>query len=193
VERLILLTAFGPFPGVERNPSREVAAALEREPPPGVRILFRELPVTFLGAPPAIDAFLAEHKRERPAALVGIGVQRRATFRLERRARGRYDSERPDNDGLAPVQLGLDVGAELSTRVDLERLAEGLRRAGAPAVEISTDAGGYVCERTYHQLLLRGEELDLPTLFLHIPPATAMEPAEQVPFVRAMLELLPLK
>ena len=191
MERLILLTAFGPFPGVERNPSREVAVALEREPPRGVRILTRELPVTFQGAPPAIDAFLADHAGERPAALVGLGVQKRATFRLERRARGQYDSERLDNDGVAPVQLGLDVGAELSTRVDLERLADGLRMAGAPAVEISTDAGGYVCERTYHQLLLRGEELELPTVFLHIPPAAAMDPAVQVPYVRAMLELLP--
>jgi len=191
VERLILLTAFGPFPGVERNPSREVAAGLERDPPRDVRILTRELPVTFKGVPAAIDAFLDEHAGGHPAALVGLGVQRRATFRLERRARGQYDSERPDNDGFAPVQLGLDVGVELTTRVDLERLAEGLRRAGAPAVEISTDAGGYVCERTYHQLLLRGEELALPTIFLHIPPWEAMDPAEQVPFVRAMLELLP--
>ena len=191
MERLILVTAFGPFPGVERNPSREVAAALEREPPPDVRIQSRELPVSFQGAPLAIDAFLDDHAREHPAALVGLGVQRRATFRLERRARGHYDSERPDNDGFAPVQLGLDVGGELSTRVDLERLAEALRRAGAPAVEISTDAGGYVCERTYHQLLLRGQELELPAVFLHVPPWAAMDPAEQVPYVRAMLELLP--
>lgn len=190
MERLILLTAFGPFPGVEHNPSREVAAALEREPPRGARVLFRELPVSFQGAPPAIDAFLDDHAREGPAALVGLGVQRRATFRLERRARGHYDSERPDNDGFTPVRLGLDIGSELSTRVDLEHLAEGLRRAGAPAVEVSTDAGGYVCERTYHQLLLRGEELDLPTLFLHIPPWAAMDPAEQVPYVRALLELM---
>ena len=190
MERLILLTAFGPFPGVERNPSREVAAALEREPPRDARILSRELPVTFRGVPSAIDAFLADHARERPAALVGLGVQRRASFRLERRARGRYDSERPDNDGFAPAQLALDLGSELTTRVDLERLAEGLRSAGAPAVEISDDAGGYVCERTYHQLLLRGEELDLPTVFLHVPPVAAMDPAEQVPYVRAMLESL---
>jgi len=190
VTSLILVTAFGPFPGVERNPSREVALALERDPPPGVRVLSSELPVTFRGVSPAIDAFLERGLPERPAALLGLGVQRRASFRLERRARGRLDSARADNDGLSPAELGIDLGAELATVCDLERLADALRAAGAPAVELSDDAGGYVCERTYHHLLVRGAELALPTVFLHIPPVAAMGPEEQARIVRGMVGVL---
>jgi pyroglutamyl-peptidase len=185
----LLVTAFGPFPGVMRNPSREVALALERDPPPGVSVVARELPVTFEGAPLGVDELVAGCAC-RPDALLGLGVQRRGTLRLERRARGRLAGMRADNAGRTPDELALDLGPDRECTLDLEALADELRAAGAPGVEVSSDAGGYVCERTFYQLLARGAELGVPALFLHVPPVEAMDPAEQTRHVRALVALL---
>jgi pyroglutamyl-peptidase len=185
-EPLVLVTGFGAFPGTERNPSREIARALEDDPPPGVRLRSAELPVTFAGAPPAIDLAL-EGLAGVPDLLLGLGVQPDPWFRLERRARGRLTGERPDNDGSTAGGLDVDAGPDLETALDLERLARAMRAAGAPDVRLSDDAGGYVCERTYHHLLSCGRALERPALFLHLPPAATLEPADQLPFVRALL------
>lgn len=182
---LVLVTGFGPFPGRAVNPSREVARMLEREPPAGVRVVARELPVTFRGAPAAIRAALAELAPERPAALVGLGVQPEPCFRLERRARGRYDGGRADNDGATPDGLGLELGPDRECTLDLERLAEVLRAAGAGEVRVSEDAGGYVCEVTLHTLL--GEAGGAPALFLHVPPAEVLDAEAQARIVRALV------
>ena len=190
MSRLILTTAFGPFPGVGRNPSREIAAALERDPAPGVRVVFAELPVTFRGVPSAIDAFLERHAHERPAALLGLGVQKEPRFLLERRARGRITGDRLDNDGSSATESAGAIGPDLDCGLDLEPLAGALREVSTLDVGVSEAAGGYVCERTFHHLLLRGNELGIPTVFLHVPPATALPFEEQARVVRALLPLL---
>jgi pyroglutamyl-peptidase len=185
---LVLVTGFGPFRGRTRNPSREIARALEREPPPGVRVLARELPVTFRGAPRAIRRALADLAPERPAALLGLGVQGRPWFRLERRARGVYSGRRQDNAGHSPASLGLDLGPERECALELEPLALVLRAAGAGEVRISDDAGGFVCEVCFHTLL--GEARGAPAVFLHVPPVRVLDAAAQTPIVRALVAAL---
>ena len=59
--------------------------------------------------------------------------------------------------------------------------------AGAARVEVSDDAGGYVCERAYYELLETGRRLERPALFLHVPPAGEIPPAAQAPIVRALV------
>lgn len=185
---LVLVTGFGPFRGRAQNPSRDVARALERDPPPGVRVVARELPVTFRGAPRAIRRALARLAPERPAVLLGLGVQRHPYFRLERRARGVYGGRRLDNAGDSPARLRLDLGPERECALALEPLAEVLRAAGARDVRISDDAGGFVCEVCFHTLL--GEARGAPAVFLHVPPVRALDAAAQTPIVRALVAAL---
>jgi len=187
LEPLVLVTGFGAFPGTVRNPSREIALALELAPPPGLRVRAAELPVSFEGAPAALEALLDALAADPPALILGLGVQRAASFRLERRARGSLRGERLDADGRTASELAIEAGEELATEVELASLLQALREAGAGEVEISDDAGGYVCERTYHRLLACGRSLAVPALFLHVPPAEALEPEAQVPIVRALL------
>lgn len=181
----MLVTGFGPFPGCVDNPSRDVARALEREPPAGVRVVARELPVTFRGAPEGIREALAELAPKHPTALLGLGVQPDPWFRLERRARGRYRGVRADNDGATPDDLALELGPSRESTLDLEHLAEVLRAAGARDVRLSDDAGGYVCEVTFHTLL--GLAGGAPAVFLHVPPASVLDAAAQTPIVRALV------
>jgi pyroglutamyl-peptidase len=187
---LALVTGFGPFPGRPLNPSREIARRLADDPPPGLRVRARELPVTFLGAPAAVRAAVASLEPERPAILLGLGVQPQPCFRLERRARGRYGTQRLDNDGRSAAELRPDLGADRHNALELEPLAAVLRAAGAPDVRVSDDAGGYVCEITYHALLGEGERLGARTLFLHLPPVEVLSTEAQTPLVRAVLAAL---
>jgi len=181
----LLITGFGPFPGIERNPSREIAQALaQRGLGPGVQVDAAELPVVFSEVAGAIDAALARLPTP-PDLLLGLGVWSKGTgFRLERRARGTFDDRRPDNAGATGA--GLDLGAERQTDWDLGRLARCMELAGAGTVLISEDAGRYVCERTYLHLLTRAEELGARALFLHVPPLEVIDLERQIAVVGAL-------
>jgi len=187
---LVLVTGFGAFEQVERNPSGELARALEADPPAGLEVRAAELPVTFDGAPVAVRQAVQRILPRRPKLLLGLGVQKEAYFRLERRARGALTGERTDNSGETASSAGVDAGPDMETSLDLERLAEALRAAGADDVRVSEDAGGYVCERTYHALLSAGTLLNAQALFVHLPPFDALSTESQLPIVRAMLEAL---
>lgn len=184
---LVLVTGFGPFERRRFNPSRVIAAALEREPPRGLRVRATELSVSFQRAPLEVARFVARHARAKPALILGLGVQREGSFRFESRARGKFTTLRTDNDGTSGAELGARIGPTLHTELDVETLADLMRSVGAPDVRTSNDAGGYVCERTYHALLSAGQTHGIPALFLHVPPAAVMPSRRQTRFVRALL------
>lgn len=188
VRPLVLVTGFGPFEAHQRNPSGELALALAADPPPELEVRARLLPVSFERAPRAWDE-LAASIDGRPAALVlGLGVQRGPTFRLEVRARGRLRRRvRPDADGLTAAEAAYDGAGELSTALDLERVSAVLREAGARRVVVSRNAGGYVCERVYYHLLRWTTHRAVPGLFLHVPPVGAVPVEEQLRVVRGFL------
>ena len=187
---LVLVTGFGPFEEVQCNPSREVAFALEADPPPGVEVRAIELPVSFADAPVALRVALEDLSRS-PDALVGLGVQKKKTwFRLESRARGRYEGDRTDNSGGTASDVGEEIGPDFETALDLPGLARALRAAGAQDVRLSDDAGGYVCERTYHALLAAGQLTGSPAVFLHLPPIEAVDAELQAGYVRRMVASL---
>jgi pyroglutamyl-peptidase len=193
---LVVVTGFGPFPGVEVNPSGAVALALAGLGPDalgGARVRARVLPVSVARAGDAVDALLAELDDTEPvppAALLSLGVQREPRFRLELRARARLTSERPDADGQAVAGTRLEGEEERRTTLDLEELAGVLEAAGAGDVHRSDDAGGYVCERVYHHVLGRAAELGVRGLFLHVPPEDAVPAERQVPVVAALVAAL---
>ncbi|MDF1801190.1 MAG: hypothetical protein P1V81_18645 [Planctomycetota bacterium] len=189
----VLLTGFGPFPGVTENPSGALAELLAAEPPPGLAVVSTVLPVTFADSPGALGAFVEAQEEPRPALLLSMGVHPGEGFRLERHARARPTSEKPDEAGGSGL-TGELVGADRvrSTDLDLERLAEGLAEvaAGSGGVRVSEDAGGYVCDWTYQHLLQHGERLGVPALFLHVPPLDRVPLDEQRRVVERLLTLL---
>lgn len=68
----------------------------------------------------------------------------------------------PDVDGVCVADLEPDGPALRRASIDCERFAAALD------AEVSEDAGAYVCNAWLYQAL---GHLDLPTGFLHIPPA----------------------
>lgn len=191
VPALVLVSGFGAFEAVVRNPSGEVALALAADPPPGLEVRSGVLPVSFERAPRGWDELAASIDGRPPALALGLGVQRRDTFRLEARARGRLRRRaRPDVDGVPAAAARYDGDGELSTMFDLERTSAALRDAGATRVSISEDAGGFVCERLYYHLLRWSARRAVPALFVHVPPIDAVPVEEQARVLRAFLPRL---
>lgn len=178
-----LVTGFGPFLDVQENPSGELALRLAADPPSGVRVRAEVLPVSFAGAPAAIDAALADTGCD---AYLSMGVHRGPEFRIETVGRRLLTSESADNDGVRGVDLELGEAPDLVTAYDLAALTEVLRAAGGDPI-VSADAGGYVCERVQRHLLECGARDRRPALFLHVPPIACTCVDEQFPVVRAFV------
>jgi len=170
---LVLVTGFEPFEEHATNPSAAVARGLATAPPAGVDVVAAELPVSYRGVPAALDEALAGLDGRRPALYLGLGVQPRDGFRLEARARVRLTRRgRPDNDGVdAVVATAEREGPDeaWSTRLDAGALALALLELAPEPAGLSWDAGGYVCEFTYGELLARAATHDADALFIHVP------------------------
>ncbi len=165
--RRLLVTGFGPFPGIPRNPSAEVArlvAASPRWRRLGIEARALVLPTTYA----ALDAVLAPALAEGFDAVLMIGVAGRARrVRVERRAANRASILHGDAARRRPARLA-EPGLAPFRRcpADPHRVAAALRARGVPAAP-SQDAGRYLCNASYLQALGGAA----PALFLHIPKA----------------------
>ena len=187
---LLFVTGFEPYLDARFNPSGELARLLALQPPPGVEIVGEVLPVSFTRTPPAYARAL-ERLDRRPVALLALGLHRDSWFRLERRARRVLDSLKPDAEGLYAKELEPLGEEDLATDLDLAALSAALVAGGAGEVRVSDDAGGYICEQTYHGLLRRAEEWGIGGLFLHVPPAEKVAVEDQLgPVTSLVRELL---
>lgn len=178
----LLITGFGPFPGMATNPSGVLArrtgalARLRRAPGGAPRVIV--LPTTY----GALDTVLAPALAARPRAVLMIGVAGRARrVRVESRAVNRASRLMPDAGGLTSRRLTLDGSGPAGRRSrPLALQAEVLlRRAGIP-VRASQDAGRYLCNAAYYRALAA----DCPVLFLHIPRAPRVRPKRGGPVRR---------
>ena len=187
-----LVSGFGPFLGVTHNPSRTIAARLAARPPLGWNVTALELPVSFGRVASALEEAL-DRLDGPPDLLLGLGVHRGPFLRLERRAARRARSLRPDNDGhVAATEPGQPGGpggstAQLETSLAVEPLLLALGRTAAAWPRLSSDAGGYVCEATYYELLARVGGRARSALFLHVAPERHLPVSLQT---RAVTDLL---
>ena len=151
---VILLTGFGPFPGAPANASSLLVDELARLAPrrlPGYAVHAETLPTEWLAGPDRLSALLDDHA---PVVALHFGVSHRARgFVVETRARNtRQDIT--DACGAAPDELCIAENGppEMSATLPTGLIVERLRRMGLP-VQLSRDAGGYLCNALlYHSL-----------------------------------------
>lgn len=153
----LLVTGFGPFPGVADNPTTPIAQALDGAQVLDQRIVGLVLPVSYTRAP-ALTIETARAMRAR--CVVGLGVATgRAGVEVERVAR-RVAHGLPDVDGCCdPGTLGPD---RVTATCDVVGLAAAL------GARVSDDAGGYVCNAWLYQVT---QALTVPVGFVHVPSA----------------------
>ena len=163
----LMVTGFGPFPGVRVNPT---AALMER--------VTGRLGRGFTGAGVAGARLFVSYGRalrdyddsdrlHRPDAVLLLGLAAKARWvRVERCAR-RLDSPlHPDSTGKAGAATAPDSAMPLKATIAPEPALAALRRTGLRA-RLSPSAGRYLCNAVYARALTQAK--GRPVLFIHVP------------------------
>jgi pyroglutamyl-peptidase len=195
----ILITGFEPFDNDPENPSRLSArAAVALLKAEGHDAHFLEVPCVFATAFPTVKAE-ADRVGAEIVITAGLAARRRAVS-LESTAKNIIDARIPDNAGGQPRGVPVVPGGPktLSTRLPIVRAVEAIIafdpadgdssddehdhqkafRPGHIPVEISKDAGEYVCNALMYASLAGFPE-DMSVGFVHVPLFNAVALEEQ--------------
>ncbi len=152
MNRRVLITGFGPFGGVTKNPSSAIAEALDGRRLGGSEVAGKILPVDFAAAPRELRRAIRETE---PVMVVCLGVAAsRSKITPERVAVNLQDAPIPDNAGFQPVDspiLKNGAAAYFST-LPIKNIVAHLAERGAP-VAISDSAGQFVCNHVFYHLM----------------------------------------
>lgn len=176
----LLVTGFGPFPGVRVNPTAALARAVARRLGGGLgRASSLILPTTYATGLPLLRDALTAHP---PDALLMLGLAARARkVRVECFARGRSSPLAPDASGRAAAQMDAPSPAmPAKARGDVQAGLASLRRAGIPA-RLSHTAGRYLCNAGYFTALMHPAMAGRPVIFIHIPWPKGARPGKWRP------------
>lgn len=169
----VLLTGFGPFPGLAENPSAWLAeTCAKRASPEFAGEIHAQILPTEWEATALMPRLYASRQ---PHVMIHFGVSERANaFRIERSAHNRAAMRA---DASAALPAGRVIHAEgpdrLDTALPAGRVAAHLRTSGLPAVT-SRSAGRYLCNFLYYHSLDWAHRQPDPrlVLFVHVPPLT---------------------
>jgi pyroglutamyl-peptidase len=171
----VLVTGFEPFGEHETNPSQLVAEALD-----GV-----VLPVSYERAPDALRAAIDERK---PDVVICLGLANdRSAISVERWAHNLDEATTVDNEGVAGSGRAIDPGGPLAraSTLAVDEIVAALQAEEIP-VEVSRDAGGYLCNHVFYRLMgavpagTRGG-------FVHVPPIDVVSLETQIRAVRIVM------
>ncbi len=181
----VLITGFEPFGGETRNPSAEIARALDGRVIAGRRVVGAELPCIFGGS-------IAELKRRiravRPELVICVGqAGGRAEITPERVAINVDDARIADNAGARPIDVPVVRGAPAAywSTLPIKAIVAALRGRGVPA-NVSQTAGTFVCNHVFYGLMrtlarrsgVRGGFVHVPFLPEQAPRGQASLPLE---------------
>lgn len=178
-----LITGFGPFPRVPRNPAALLAAKLAR----GWGFRHQRVAVhVFETAYDAVNRDMPELAAMRPEAVLMLGVAVRArALRVEMRAINRRATSTRDASRRLPSTPVVEPAAKAfrAGRHKGAALVRVLRSAGVLA-HLSRDSGRYLCNFAYWKMLAAMPEV--PVLFVHIPMPGAGGKRDHRPSLGAM-------
>lgn len=183
----VLITGFGPFPGVAWNPSAWLVQTLaQRHTSP---LTAAVLPVSWQGAWAALEPLL---EAVRPRQVILFGVSRHARgFQLEQRAYNER-SPQPDANGAAPPgrRLLCSSAETLDATLPISSIASTVAAANIP-VALSEDPGRYLCNALLFHALHWAQDKATRVGFVHIPhiaEAGPLTPAQALTGARLVVE-----
>ena len=168
----ILITGFSAFPGAPENPTQVLVSLFKQNTSQisaKVEIEAVLLPTEYA----YIDAeFSALMSKINPDIALHFGLNQQATgFTLEQTARNICNVERMDIAGATPKLPEIDAQGPttLTSSLPLAQIHKALQQDGLP-VEMSDDAGGYVCNYLFYRALqLARSSKCAMTGFIHVP------------------------
>lgn len=173
----VVLTGFGPFPGVRRNASASLVKRLAfkaRIALPHYRFAAAVLPTEWTRAPGLLSELYERHE---PTLALHFGVASNMRgFRIETEARN-FCRMSPDAAGILPVLdcVCQDGAASLAATITVNSIVHHLEVQGFEA-KLSDDAGGYLCNAVlYHSLVEARERGNRCKVgFIHVPADAKM-------------------
>ncbi|KFI46477.1 pyroglutamyl-peptidase I [Bifidobacterium boum] len=199
----VVMSGFAPYEGIDINPCLEVLRALERD---GIDALSEHdesfadvqvqihtvmLPVSFAKAWPML---LETIDRTHPDIVIATGLKRAARgMQLERCATNLMDAAKPDADNRRPRRMPIDPQGPAAywTRLPLRSILKAFAGHGIAAT-LSSDAGTYVCNSLFYNLLnwavtrdhVIGGFLNFPTVNEQPHPQHGLPLAQQIAAAR---------
>lgn len=163
---ITLITSFEPFGEFKANSSLRTMSRIKKVY--GCRIKKFVLPVTFKLAG---EMLVRRLRLERPDVLICLGQSEKCEcITLEKIAHNKIDAKYKDNTGKQPKNKKCCKNGKTSykSNIDLELVKKTLPNI---ALDISTDAGTFVCNDVYYQALREIYENNLNTkcCFIHLP------------------------
>ncbi len=164
----VLVTGFGPFPGVPDNASAQLVRSLAQSAQiPGIELFAEVLPVSWADAGRAAREAIA---RVEPHAILHFGVSKRVSgFEIETRA---FNTSGPKKDHAGLVRPGSPLDRSgmpvLSATMPPAVLLRALRRGGFSA-QLSRNPGRYLCNALFYWSLADAGSSSKPVSFIHIP------------------------
>lgn len=181
---MIIITGFAPFGNLPDNPSRTCARmAVSLLNAEGIDAAFVEVPVEFDGAFPTVENVVRDHKLAAGDGLICVGVAaNRKSVSLETTAKNIIDARIPDNAGKQPrdTKIAPDGPDTIPTRLPVKTAIEQIKNAGIK-VEFSDDAGEYVCNCLFYQIVNDADMKNhgVVTGFVHVPLEEAVKIDDQ--------------
>lgn len=126
-------------------------------------VWLRHVPVSFALAPVRVES---EIMRLRPRAVICCGMaEKRQRLSIERQAK-RFPQKYDVPNGNAPAPVADEQVSILQTTMDVRRLM-----TGTVLSEVSEDAGAYVCNDLYYNVLKLVDQVswEMAGVFIHIP------------------------
>ncbi len=193
----VLVTGFEPFAGDARNPSQEVAQALEGAEVAGHVVRGVVLPCIFGRSRRELERALRVH---RPGLVIGLGLAGgRAAITPERVAINVDDARIPDNAGQSPIDRPVVRGGPAAywSTLPVKAIVAALQDIQIPAA-VSQTAGTFVCNHVFYGLMhalrttpaTRGGFIHLPYILeqgVAGQPALSLE--QEVEAVRRAIEV----
>jgi pyroglutamyl-peptidase len=168
----VLVTGFGPFPGVPDNASAPIVAALAKSAAnPGIELMTEIIPVLWPYARGVARDAIA---RAKPHAILHFGVSKRLTgFEIETRA---FNLSGPKEDcaGATRPCTPLDISGKrmLEATLPPDILLRALRRERLPA-QISRNPGRYLCNALFYWSLADAGAGGPLVSLIHMPAFSA--------------------
>jgi pyroglutamyl-peptidase len=172
----VLITGFGPFPGMPVNPTMRLVrhlAGLRHPRYAGVERVTRLLPTTWA----MLDAVPDLLRETKPDVVLMFGVAgRRRKVMPELRALNHQSALKPDADGAFPGQFARERHAPhvVRSRLNVQRLRVVIQAAHVRS-EVSRDAGDYLCNAFSWHVIRSG----VPAVFVHVPRPQGRRPRGQ--------------
>lgn len=164
----VLLTGFGPFPGVPENPSGWLAETMAGQGSAfGCDLRVAVLPTEWQAVAMLMPRLRADLQ---PHVMIHFGVSPRAKgLRIERSAHNRAAARADACGGLPNNQaISLDGAMRLDTGLPVTALAAHLRISGL-AANASHFCGRYLCNFLYYRSLHWAHAQGSHALFVHVP------------------------